>query len=128
MVQLEKFMSGDLKNMVYKLKKSIYGLKQASRQWYIKFHQVIISFNFEMNLVDDSIYHKLCKSKYFFLILYVDDILLPSNDIGLLHNTKRFLAKNFEIWCLFCIRNIDTSRSLLGYFWIITKELHQNGF
>ena len=29
MIQLENFVSGDPKNMVYKFKKSIYGLKQA---------------------------------------------------------------------------------------------------
>ena len=90
MVQPENFVSGDPKNMVCKLKKSIYGLKQASRQWYFKFHQVIISFDFEMNLVDDCIYHKFCGSKYIFLVLYVDDILLASNDIGLLHEIKKF--------------------------------------
>ena len=32
MVQPENFVSGDTKRMVYKLKKSIYGLKQSSRQ------------------------------------------------------------------------------------------------
>jgi len=53
MVQTENFVSGDLNNMVCKLTKSIYGLKQASCQWYHKFHQVILSFGFEMNLVDD---------------------------------------------------------------------------
>ena len=36
-------------------------------------------------------------SKHIFLVLYVDDILLASNDIELLHETKKFLAKNFEI-------------------------------
>ena len=31
------------------------------------------------------------------LFLYVDDILLASSDLGLLHETKKFLSKNFEM-------------------------------
>ena len=81
-------MSGDIKRMVCKLKKSIYVLKQASRQWYYKFHQVIISSSFEMNMVDDCIYHKFSESKHIYLVLYVDDILLATNNIGMLHETK----------------------------------------
>ncbi|CAJ2672347.1 unnamed protein product [Trifolium pratense] len=97
MVQPENFVSGDPKSVVCKLKKSIYGLRQASRQWYCKFHQVISSFGFEANPVDDCIYQKFSGSKFVFLVLYVDDILLASNNIGLLHETKRFLTKNFEM-------------------------------
>ena len=82
---------------VYKLKKSIYGLKHASHQWYYKFHQVIISYGFEVNKVDDCVYHNFSRSKYIFLVLYVDGILLASSYIGLLHETKRFLTKNFEM-------------------------------
>ena len=74
MVQPENFVSGDPNNMVCKLNQSIFGLKQASRQLYFKFHQVIISFDFEMNLVDDCIYHRLCWGKYIFLVPYVDEI------------------------------------------------------
>nr|KYP41883.1 Retrovirus-related Pol polyprotein from transposon TNT 1-94 [Cajanus cajan] len=96
MMQPEIFLFGDSKFMVCKLKKSIYGLKQASRQWYHKFHQVITSYGFEANIVDDCVYHKFSGSKYIFLVLYVDDILLASSDISLLHETKRFLTKNFE--------------------------------
>jgi len=92
MVQPENFVLGGPKYMVCKLKKSIYGLKQASRQWYFKFHQVISSFGFEANQVDDYLYQKFSGSKYIFLVLYVDDILLASNDIGLLHETKKFLT------------------------------------
>ncbi|RDX85826.1 hypothetical protein CR513_32921, partial [Mucuna pruriens] len=84
-------------SMVCKLKKSIYGLKQASRQWYHKFHQVITSYGFETNVVDDCVYHKFNGSKYVFLVLYVDDILLVSSDTGLLHETKRFFTKNFKM-------------------------------
>ena len=67
MVQPENFVLGDPQMMVCKLKKSIYGLKQASRQWYHKFHQVILSFGFEINMIDDCIYHKCSGSKYIFL-------------------------------------------------------------
>ena len=108
MVQTEKFVSGDLKKMVYKLKKSIYGLKQASPQWYYKFHHVIISFGFEMNAVDDYVYHKFNGSKHIFLVLYVDDILLASNDIGLMHETKRFLSKKIEM------KNLGDASFVLG--------------
>ena len=68
MVQLENFVFGDPKSMVYKLKKSIYGLKQASREWYHKFQQVITSNGLEVNLVEDCVYHKFSGSKFIFLI------------------------------------------------------------
>ena len=79
MMQLENFVSGDPKNMVCK-KKSIYGLNQAFCQWYYKFHQVIVSFDSETNVVEDYVYHKLNESKHIFLILCVDDILFATNE------------------------------------------------
>ena len=82
MVQPKNFVLGDTKKMVCQLKKSIYGLKQASCRWYYKFHQVIILFGFEMNMVDDCIYHNFSGSKHIYLVLYVNDILLATNDIG----------------------------------------------
>ncbi|KAK7276201.1 hypothetical protein RIF29_17337 [Crotalaria pallida] len=121
MVQPENFVIGDAKKMVCKLKKSIYGLKQASRQWYHKFHDVVTSFGFEANLVDDCIYHKFSWSKHIFLVPYVDDILLASNDTGLLHETKRFLSKKFEMkdlgeasFVLGIQIHRDRSRGILG--------------
>jgi len=83
--------------MVCKLNKSIYGFKQASCQWYYKFHQVITSYGFEANVVDDCVYHKFSGSKYSFLVLCIDDILLASNDISFLQETKKFLVKIFEM-------------------------------
>ncbi|GJY41448.1 putative RNA-directed DNA polymerase [Tanacetum coccineum] len=84
-------------HMVYKLKRSIYELKQASRQWYLKFHKVISKFQFKKNAVDQCIYLKLSESKLIILVLYVDDIIPASNDLNMLYETKRFLSKNFEM-------------------------------
>lgn len=108
MKQPENFVSGDAGSMVCRLKKSIYGLKQASRQWYYKFHQVVSSFGFESNIVDECIYLKFCGSKFIFLVLYVDDILLASNDKYMLHQTKNFLFMNFEM------KDLDDASFVLG--------------
>ncbi|GJZ54598.1 retrovirus-related pol polyprotein from transposon TNT 1-94, partial [Tanacetum coccineum] len=83
--------------MVCKLKKSIYGHKQASRQWYIKFNDTITSFGLEEINVDQYIYRKISGSKFIFLVRYVDDILLATNDFGLLYKAKEYLSKNFEM-------------------------------
>ena len=42
-------------------------------------------------------YLKVSGSKVIFLILYIGDILLATNDLGLLHKTKKFLSRNFEV-------------------------------
>ena len=97
MKQPEGFPSSDGEHLVCKLKKSLYGLKQASRQWYLKFHNVISSFGFVENIMDQCIYLKVSGSKICFLVLYVDDILLATNDKGLLHEVKQFLSKNFDM-------------------------------
>jgi Reverse transcriptase (RNA-dependent DNA polymerase) len=94
MSQPSNYESDDSKQMVCKLKKSIYGLIQLSRQWYFKFHQVIISFVFEPNLVDECIYHKFSSG---FEPNLVDDILLASNDKNMMHKTKKFLFKHFDM-------------------------------
>ena len=97
MKQPEGFPSSDGEQLVCKLKKSIYGLKQASRQWYLKFHNIISSFGFVENVMDQCIYLKVSGSKVYFLVLHVDDILLATNDKGLLHEVKQFLSKNFDM-------------------------------
>ena len=94
------FLNGDIEEMIYMVqikKKSIYGLKQASPQWYQKFDQVITSLSFKENTIDQCIYHKISRSKFILLVLYVEDILLANSDIVLLHETKRFLSNNVEM-------------------------------
>ena len=56
MDQPEGFSVKGKEHMVCKLKKSIYGLKQASQQWYLKFNDTITSFGFQENTVDRCIY------------------------------------------------------------------------
>jgi hypothetical protein len=97
MAQPKGFAVKGKEHMGCHLRKSIYGLKQASRQWYLKFDETIRSFGFKENEEDNCIYAKFRNEKFIFLIWYVNDILLASNDARLLLETKRFLSSNFDM-------------------------------
>jgi hypothetical protein len=97
MAQPEGFTIEDKEYMGLRLKKSIYGLKQASIQWYLKFDEVVKKCGFVKNQVDNCIYIKIKGSMFIVLVLYVDDILLASSDKNLLYETKGFLSSNFDV-------------------------------
>jgi Reverse transcriptase (RNA-dependent DNA polymerase) len=82
---------------------------------------MLLSFGFNENIVDRCIYTKVSGSKIIFIVLYVDDILLATNDLGMLHQTKKFLSKNFDMKDMGeanCVIGIeifcDRSQGLLG--------------
>ena len=60
-------------------------------------NDTITSFGFKENIVNRCTYLKISGSKFIYLILYIDDILFATNDLGLLHQNKEFLSKNFEM-------------------------------
>ena len=88
MMQPDGFIEKGQKHMVYKLKKSIYGLKKASRSWNTRFDQAIKSFDFDQCMDELCVYKKLSVNVVMFLVLYVDDILLIKNDVGVLSLVK----------------------------------------
>ncbi|KAH9781613.1 hypothetical protein KPL71_008538 [Citrus sinensis] len=95
--QPDGFIQKGQEHMVCKLQRSIYGLKQASRSWNIRFDQAIKSFGFIQNIDEPCVYKKIQEKSVAFLILYVDDILLIGNDIGVLTTIKSWLAKQFDM-------------------------------
>ena len=83
--------------MLYKLKRSIYGLKQASRSWNTRFDQAIKSYGFDQCPDESYVYKKCDGSMVVFLVLYVDDILLIGNDVGVLSSVKVWLSSQFDM-------------------------------
>jgi hypothetical protein len=87
MAQPEGFVVEGNEHLGCRLRKSCYGLNQASRQWYFKFDQVIKNFGIKEIEVDNCISTKFTGSNFIFLILYVDEILLASSDKNMLLKT-----------------------------------------
>ena len=97
MIQPEGFTSAEHPDKVCKLHRSIYGLKQASRSWNIRFDDAIQSYDFIKNEDEPCVYKKVRENAVIFLVLYVDDILLIGNDVGMLSSVKAWLSKNFSM-------------------------------
>jgi hypothetical protein len=82
---------------ICKLQNSIYGLKQASRSWNLRFDEVVKGFGFIKNIEEPSVYKKVSGSVVVFLVLYVDDILLNKNDIPMVEVVKSSLRKFLDV-------------------------------
>ncbi|GJU46903.1 retrotransposon protein, putative, ty1-copia subclass [Tanacetum coccineum] len=134
MEQPEGFVNPKYPTRVCKLKCSIYGLKQASRQWNKRFDNEIKKFGFTQNPDESCVYLKASGSNVTFLILYIDDILIMGNNIPMLQGVKSYLRRCFamkdlgEVAYILGIK-IYRSRRLIGlcqsaYIEKILKRYH----
>ena len=93
---------------ICKLKRSIYGLKQFSRQWNFKFHQVVVSYGFKIVEEDHCVYVKRSKDDFTILSLYVDDILFVANSKEFVKIVKDMLYSKFDM------KDMDKAAYILG--------------
>ena len=77
MEQPEGFKVKGKENLVCKLKKSLYGLKQVPRQWYKKFDSFMMSQEYKRTFADPCVYvRRFHDDKFIILLFYVDDMLI----------------------------------------------------
>eukprot|EP00253_Pinus_taeda_P020355 PITA_20355 len=84
-------------SLVCRLKKSLYGLKQASRAWYAKMDSFLLESGFSRCYSDNTVYTKKVGNSLIILVLYVDDLILTGSDPNLIKHVKSSLKKKFEM-------------------------------
>ena len=77
MEQPEGFVVNRKENHVCKLRKILYGLKQALRHWYLKFESVIENQGYKKTSSDHCVFfQKFSDDDFIILLLYVDDMMI----------------------------------------------------
>jgi hypothetical protein len=92
--QLQKLRTG----CWLKLKKSLYGTKQAPRNWYNMLDAHLKVMGFGKNFADPCFYSKcVSQTEYVLLIVYVDDIIIGASTAQLRSITAKALSDKFKV-------------------------------
>lgn len=118
------FLQGDLNDEIYmelpqgfhsqgekrvcRLIKSLYGLKQAARQWNTKLSESLLKFQLKQSELDHSLFIKKIKVRNVVVLIYVDDMSIPGDSIKVIKQTKADLKQTFKM------KNLGDLKSFLG--------------
>ena len=110
---------------VCKLIKSIYGLRQAAREWFDKLATTLFSLGFEQTKADYSLFVYNSKGIFISTLVYVDDILLTGTDSSFIAHVKFVLHQQFTIKDLGLVKyylGLEVTRTSDGIY------IHQHKF
>ena len=84
-------------NLVWKLNKSLYGLKQSGRNWNFVLSEFFQKHNFKKSNIDPCLFHKQDENNKMYIVIWVDDIVVSASTEGELNATKSLLKKEFRM-------------------------------
>jgi hypothetical protein len=76
---------------------SLLCLKQAPRAWYTHLSDFLLSLGLHTFKVDTSLFILSIGADIFYLLVYVDDILLTGNNSTMLHYLIQLLSSEFKL-------------------------------
>lgn len=96
-VQPPGFVDPSKPSHVCKLNKALYGLKQAPRAWYMELKTHLLALGFRNTISDSSLFVFCDHQVTIYLLVYVDDIVITSNNPTALQNCISNLAARFSL-------------------------------
>ena len=91
------FESETLPYYVFKLNKSLYGLKEAPRAWYEKLNSFLLKNGFEQGKVDTTLFCKNYDSQFLLVQVYVDNIIFGATNEILYEDFSKLMQTGFEM-------------------------------
>nr|GEY56057.1 retrovirus-related Pol polyprotein from transposon TNT 1-94 [Tanacetum cinerariifolium] len=82
---------------VYKLKKALYDLKQAPKDWYDRLKSFLIKHEYKMGMVDNTLFTKKKSSNLMIVQIYVDDIIFGSTCQDMCDEFSKIMLDEFKM-------------------------------
>ncbi|GJT68957.1 retrovirus-related pol polyprotein from transposon TNT 1-94 [Tanacetum coccineum] len=95
--QPDGFVDQDNMNHVYKLKKALYGLKEAPRAWYNLLSKFLLSQEFSKGTVDPTLFIRKQGKDLLLVQIYVDDIIFASTTPDLCDQFSKIMCSRFKM-------------------------------
>ena len=135
MQQPPGYVQSGKEELVCKLKKSIYGLKQSPRCWNEKFCKHMRSFGFKESGADPCVFIRENEKKKFEIIaVYVDDLILIAETMEEIQHMKSCLSETFKMkdlgeirYCLGVNFEVDENRINLSQKQYLLQLLEKYG-
>jgi hypothetical protein len=115
-------------NLVCRLKKALYALKQALRAWLDKISQYLVTSGFQTSNVSFSPYVKKTDHGIIVRVIYVDDLIITGNSDGDIFDLKKLLKQKFEMKDLGKLHyffGIELIQSFKG-IWLLQRQYALN--
>eukprot|EP00253_Pinus_taeda_P031021 PITA_31021 len=98
LVQPEGFVKKGEEHFVFRLKKTLYGLKQATRSWYEKIDSIFLMHGYKRSKNDPKLYNVFNYEGQIALIsLYIHDLIMIGSVDNLIEEIKQQLSQKFEM-------------------------------
>ena len=79
-------------NKVCHIRRALYGLKQAPQAWFAKFSSTISRLGYMASHYDSALFLRHTDKGTILLLLYVDDLIITSDDLIDIQELKDFLS------------------------------------
>ncbi len=115
-------------NLVCRLKKALYDLKQAPRAWLDKIGQYFVTSGFQTSNVDFSLYVKKTDHGIVIIVIYGDDLIITGDSDVDIFDLKKLLKQKFQMKDLGELRyflGIEVIQSLKG-IWLLQRQYALN--
>ncbi|GJV48935.1 zinc finger, CCHC-type containing protein [Tanacetum coccineum] len=96
-VQPEGFEKPGEEKKVYKLAKSLYGLRQAPRAWNIKLDNTLKEMGFQQCMQEKAVYKAVTNGEFIIVAVYVDDLFVTGTSLDCINEFKKRMASQFEM-------------------------------